>query len=116
MVAGIAISSGWIVAVGGGWCAKFGGVTRIVRRNIARHRTRTGPLVAAMAATGAATILAVTALNSELNKPIDDRSDQMISQGGGTSAEADRLITRISAILPDTKVIKWSIQRPQCQR
>jgi putative ABC transport system permease protein len=107
LIVGIAISSSWIVAAGGNGCARLGGVVRIVGRNMARHRTRTGPLVAAMAATGAATILAVTALNSERYKPQGIDTTQSFNMYGGTSVEVHNLVDSIIKIVPDTQVVTY---------
>jgi putative ABC transport system permease protein len=65
LVSAVALGSSWMVSVIGGAAARTGGALRIVGRAVARQRTRTGPLVAAMAVIGALGVLVVVATESE---------------------------------------------------
>ncbi len=106
LVIAVALSSSWMVSALGGAAARTGGVLRIVGRAVARQRTRTGPLVAAMAVIGALGVLTMVATESEaeaadLQYLIGNNAVSMFWDGAPSQDAIRADLDEVSRIVPD---------------
>ncbi len=103
IIVGLAICGPWIVAVIGTTLARSGGVVRLAGRSIARHRARTGPLVAVIAATCAAAILTAVVSNTERAGALDSASHEAgVSLRAPLSADLADHVALIKRVLGPT--------------
>lgn len=103
VIVGVSLSSTWLVAALGGLASRAGGVLRVAGRGLARQRTRTGPLVAAMAIASAAAVLGIVVSRTEM-----DSSSGPAMLGFSSSFDDVDIRERISAAAPGTQFLVTS--------
>jgi putative ABC transport system permease protein len=101
LIVSVAIVSSWLVSAAGRLLGRFGGVARVTGRGLDRQRTRTGPLVASIAATATLGVLGVVVQHTEASNRTDE--EQYPSSGSltwGSEADVDAVAEMISRVRP----------------
>ena len=101
LIVSVAIVSSWLVSAAGRLLGRFGGVARVTGRGLDRQRTRTGPLVASIAATATLGVLGVIVQATEASNRTDE---EQYTWGGsltwGPEADVDAVAEMISRVRP----------------
>jgi putative ABC transport system permease protein len=94
IVAGVSMSSSWLVSVTGRLLGRMGAIARVTGRSLDRQRTRTGPIVAAIAIGGTAGVLGIVVTHTEVENALVPQ-DWWSAQWGADAdpAEVDQVMS-----------------------